>query len=128
MKTAIYYFSISLLITHEIDAVGSAEWQLLYILRSLPETTAFSFFVLAHVPLFFVLLWFSHHSNNRIQMRFRFGVSVFLVIHALLHLRLSGNPGYAFSGVLSNSLIYGAGLVGAVHALLSFKKGELQNS
>ncbi len=122
MNTVIYYLGLSLFLTHELDAVRRGEWKLLYVLQSLPDAAAFSWFAAMHVPLFFVVLWFSQHSNDRLRLRFRLVVALSLVIHALLHFRLSDDPLYEFSGWLSNALIYGAGFMGATYGLLAMQE------
>ena len=117
--TYLYYLGVSLLFTHEMDAVLHSEWQLLYVLRNLPDAAAADIFILLHVPLFFVFFWLSHHPTDKIRNIFRLSVSAFLIVHALLHFRLSDAPLYNFHGWLSELLIYGAGLVGFVYIILT---------
>ena len=128
MNTVVYYVGLSFFIAHELDAVRRAEWKLLYVLQNLPNAMASSWFVVIHVPLFFLLLWFSHHSNDRLRLWFRLVVSIFLMIHAVLHLRLSSDPAYEFSGLLSNFLIYGAGIIGAFFTILTIRKRDFDQA
>ena len=116
--TAVYYLGLSLLMTHELDAVRASEWKLLYVLRQLEDAKAFAWFVAIHVPLFFSILWLSHCPNRRVRWWFRAGAAGFLIVHAGLHWRLSADPAYAFAGTLSNVLIYGAGAAGLAFLLL----------
>jgi len=74
MKAPLYYLDVAALITHELDAVRHAEWGLLYLLRDLPQTEAYTTFVGLHVPIVFAILWFSSHSNPRIQSGCRIAV------------------------------------------------------
>ena len=119
--TFIYYLGLSLLFTHELDAVRHAEWQLLYVLRSMSESAAYPLFAALHVPLFFAFFWLGHHANRRVQGIFRALASGFFVIHAALHFRLSGAASYHFEGVLSETLIYGAAAAGLAYLLLAVK-------
>lgn len=120
MPQLVYYLGISLLITHEMDAVMHSEWRLLYVLRDLEESAAFSWFLSFHVPMFFLILWLGHHQNLRIRSFFRIAASLFLIIHAGLHFRLQDHAKYEFDGLVSDTLIFGAGACGLVFLLLSF--------
>lgn len=113
MRTALFHLGLAALFTHELDAVEHSEWRLLYVLRSLPDESAYTAFVALHLPLFAVLLWLCHHPRERLRSAVRQAVAGFLVIHAGLHLRLSGAPEYEFEGPLSNLLIYSAAAFGA---------------
>ncbi len=64
---ALYYIGLACLFTHELDAVTHSEWRLLFGLRDLPDPTAASAFVALHVPLFFLVLWLSHHPSPRLS-------------------------------------------------------------
>ena len=110
---ALYYLGLACLFTHELDAVTHSEWRLLLGLRSLPDPTAASAFVALHVPLFFLVLWLSHHSVGRVRDGTRLVVAAFLVVHAALHFALSASTQNTFHGPLSNSLIIGAAFSGA---------------
>ena len=118
VRTFVYYFAVAALFTHEMDAVIHFEWRLLFHLRELPDVTAAGYFVALHFPLFLAFFYFGHHPNLKIQTRFRAAVSVFLVVHAVLHFRLSDHDLYAFEGLLSNLYIYGAAFFGASYLAL----------
>lgn len=118
MRNIVYYLGLTALFVHEMDAVMAAEWRLLYVLRTLPEATAYTAFLLLHLPMFFLFLWLSHHGNARLRDGFRLLVCGFLVVHAGLHARLADAPLNGFDGVISNALIAGAGLFGAGYLLL----------
>lgn len=100
MPTILYYLGISALFTHELDAVINMEWRLLYHLRTLPDVTASSLFIALHFPFFFLFLFLSHHKATLIKERFRLAVCIFLVVHGILHFRLSNEPLYSFEGFL----------------------------
>lgn len=118
MRDIVYYLGLTALFVHEMDAVMAAEWRLLYVLRTLPEATAYAAFLLLHLPMFFLFLWLSHHGNARLRDGFRLSVCGFLVVHAGLHARLADAPPNGFEGAVSNALIAGAGLFGAAYLLL----------
>jgi hypothetical protein len=112
MQTTFYYLGVALLFTHELDAVMHSEWQLLFGLRSLPDATAYSLFLVLHLPLFFAVLWLSQHPREVVREVTRGVVAAFLVAHAVLHLRLSSSPVYTFHSGLSHFLILSAGASG----------------
>ena len=121
MGTFLYYLGLSAFCTHELDAVRHAEWRLLYVLRDLPDEVAYTVFVAFHLPLFYLFFWLSHHPSPRLRNGFRLGVAAFLVVHGLLHWRLSDAPVYDFAGALSNGLILLAAASGAAYLALSLR-------
>ena len=112
-RVALYYLALACLFTHELDAITHSEWRLLFGLRDLPDPTAASAFVAFHVPLFFLVLWLSHHPSPRLSSVTKLVVAAFLIVHSVLHFALSSSPQYSFEGSLSNSLIFGAAVFGA---------------
>lgn len=117
---ALYVLGLAALFTHELDAVRHAEWRLLYVLRELSEAAAYPAFLLAHLPLFAGVLWLGFHRNARLRRGFRLVAAGFLVVHAALHLRLSGRPEYGFDGPVSSGLIFAAAGCGAAYLVLAF--------
>lgn len=115
MAVAFYHLGLACLFTHELDAVTHSEWRLMLLLRSLPDDTAAPVFVALHVPLFFGILWLSHHPRASVREPTRLVVAAFLAIHAVLHFSLSSNPLYGFHGTLSRSLILSAAACGIVY-------------
>lgn len=117
MNAALYYLGLACLFTHELDAVTHSEWRLLFFLRSMPDAAASTFFVALHVPLFFGILWLSHHVRETVRHRARMVVAAFLFVHMVIHFSLSSTPEYEFHGVLSRALILSAGACGAAYLL-----------
>ena len=115
MKNSWFLLGLGFIASHELDAVTQHEWRLLYVLRSLPEAVAANSFVALHVPLFALLVWLTHHPMPRLRDGSRMALMVFLIIHVGLHLRLSGHALYTFHSLLSQLLIFGAGLCGALY-------------
>ena len=121
MAMVLYYVGLACLLTHELDAVTHSEWRLLFFLRDLPDATASPVFVAAHVPLFFLILWLSHHSREVIRRTTRIVVAGFFVFHAVLHFSLESDPANEFHGALSRTLIAGAALFGAAYLAATWR-------
>ena len=114
---ATFLLGISLLFTHELDAMTHNEWRVLPLTHWLEPAVGRVVFVVLHVPVFALVLgWLTSRLPERV-VRGQFWVSVFLVVHAGLHVAFSGQPHYTFEGMLSNTLIFGAALFGAIYLL-----------
>ncbi len=106
---------ISLLLTHELDAMTHSEWRVLPLTSWLPPETGRTVFVVLHVPIFAVMLgWLASRVPRRVQIA-QFWIAAFLVIHAMLHMAFSDHPEYTFQGLLSNTLIFGSAACGATY-------------
>ncbi|MEM6810446.1 MAG: DUF6713 family protein [Pseudomonadota bacterium] len=127
MKNAIFYLGLALLFTHELDAMPNHEWRVLPLLRLLEDSVGQFVFVIAHVPLFAIIIGLVASLNMRRRRNSRTVVSAFLVAHTLLHWLFSDHPHYHFDSILSSVLIVGAGLCGAVFLVLEWA-GEDSNS
>ncbi|MEE4217320.1 MAG: DUF6713 family protein [Xanthomonadales bacterium] len=121
MKNVIFYLGLGTLFTHELDAVSHHEWRLMPILQSLPESVGMNTFILLHIPLFAVLVALVASTNMQLRERSRLGVSIFLVIHALLHLWFRNDLRYEFASTMSDILIFGGALLGAAYLAISYK-------
>ena len=117
MQTLVFYAGLAILLAHELDAMSQSEWQLLFILRKLPDDTAKTLFVLLHIPLTIFLLWLTHHHTLLIQQWARSATMLFLIVHTALHARLSQHPKNTFHSLLSTGLIYGGGMIGTLYCL-----------
>ena len=115
MQTLFYNLGISLLFTHELDAMLREEWNLLIGLKSLPQEQAVWWFIYLHVPIFSAVLYFGNSTNKEVKNLFRLGVCGFLPIHGALHFALSGRENYHFHHPLSELLIYGAAMFGILY-------------
>jgi hypothetical protein len=126
MKPANVLFTLMLatLFTHELDAVTHSEWRLLYILRSLPDEQARTWFVAIHVPLFGALMAVSYHAKAALQRGCRIGMALFCIVHALLHIRLRDDPFYTFHSPLSWGLILCAAALGLLYQLMTWRSHE----
>jgi hypothetical protein len=115
LVTFSFYLGLGFLFSHELDAMVQSEWRLLYVLRSLPDQTAMPIFIWLHVPLFGAIAWLTHHSKPQIQGGSRHVFCAFLLVHAVLHYRLSSDPLSTFNSALSLTLIHGGAICGAVY-------------
>jgi len=120
MKSIIFYIGMGALFTHELDALNNHEWRLLPFMGWLSDEGGEIVFILIHIPLFAILIALVASRNNKIRVRSRFGISTFLIIHALLHLAFVGNTSYEFTSGLSSILIFGGAILGALYLLLDF--------
>lgn len=112
---ATFLIGVSLLFTHELDAMTHSEWLVLPLTSWLEPEIGRVIFVSMHVPIFALVLgWLSSRVPGRV-IAAQLWVSVFLVMHAVLHLAFSNQPAYTFDGVLSNSLIFGSAICGATY-------------
>lgn len=105
---------LSLILTHELDAVRCAEWRIFPGLALLDDSTGYVLFTALHVPLFMALLW---ALFGGLGAGFAAGFSAFLVVHAGLHLLFLRHPQNRFTSPLSWALIGGAGVCGALYLL-----------
>jgi hypothetical protein len=118
MKAWVFYLGLGALLTHEMDAMTHSEWRVLPVTRWLADDLGRDAFVVAHVPLYALVLGLVASLHPATRYRSRFWVSVFLMVHAVLHGLFSSDPAYTFAGALSNTLIYGAAVLGGLYLVL----------
>jgi len=121
MNNLFFYLGLGTLFTHELDAIGNHEWRVIPILQSLPELVAMNTFILLHIPLYAVLVALVANTNVQLRERSRLGVSIFLIVHALLHLWFRNDVSYEFTSTMSNILIFGGAIFGALYLAISYK-------
>ena len=117
----LFWLGLSLLLCHELDAVMQHEWRVLPFTSWMPDGPGYVAFVLLHVPLFALPLWGAASLLPVTRWRTQIGVDAFLVIHSILHTAFSAHPDYTFDNLLSNGLIYGAAVLGALHGALVWR-------
>ena len=122
LKFAAFYLGIGLIFTHELDAMSNNEWLVLPLTSWLPNSTGQFVFVVAHIPLFAVVVGLLASENSAMRARTRFFVAAFLVLHGVLHAAFVAHESYEFESVLSNVLIFGAALCGAIYLALNRTK------
>ena len=114
MKSFAFYLGLALLFTHELDAMPNHEWQVLPLLSNLTDSVGRTTFVVAHIPIFGIVIAYIASLNLKTRSKARDIASGFLIAHALLHFAFSGHSAYEFGSSLSSALIYGAALCGLV--------------
>lgn len=110
-----------MIFTHELDAMLNSEWRVLPLTSWLSDELGKFVFLIAHVPLFAVVVALVSSEREAIRNRSRLFISGFLAIHGLLHAAFSTQPSYEFESAISNILIYGAALCGIAYILLDTK-------
>ena len=121
----LFFTGFAFLACHELDAVMQSEWRLLPILSRLGDDTAYFWFVVLHIPLFALLMWWTGNSSPRTRLRAQLAVDAFLAIHLALHVALRSHPDNTFRSLLSELCIYGAGVAGILHGALLLRAGHL---
>jgi hypothetical protein len=111
----LYILAITLLLTHELDAVARSEWRILPILRAMPEPLAAHAFIVGHVPLFVILGWLATHPDLTVRHATELVISAFCVVHAGLHWLLRNHPANSFGNRTSQILIWSCASAGALN-------------
>ena len=124
MKDLIFYLGVGLLFTHELDAMQNHEWRVLPLTSWLSEEFGRTIFILIHIPLFAVLVGLLSSQNQVIQLRTKFWISAFLVIHGLLHAVFITHERYEFESLLSNVLIFGGAICGMLYLVFDRRNAE----
>lgn len=114
-REVLFAIGLALLLSHELDAVQHAEWQVLPLLHRLDDAAGYVVFVLAHVPLFALMLWALAHRSPAVRRNTRSGLASFMVIHGGLHWAFHEDPHYHFDGWLAHGLVGGAAVFGALY-------------
>ncbi len=117
MKSASFYLGLALLFTHELDSMPNHEWRVLPLLRALPDAAGETVFVIAHIPIFALVIAYVASLNTRTRKLARDIACGFFILHAILHALFSRHADYEFSSLLSASLIYGAAVCGIAYFL-----------
>ena len=120
----LFFTGLAFLLCHELDAVAQAEWRLLPFLSEMNDSDAYVMFVALHVPLLALMLWWTGSTVLRTRRRAQLLVDAFLVIHAGLHTALRFQADYTFHTTLSEACIYGAAVLGLIHAALSIRSAR----
>jgi len=120
MKNPAFYLGLALLFTHELDSMPNHEWRVLPFLGSLSDATGEMTFLIAHIPIFALVIAFVASLNLKTRAMARDIACGFLIVHAFLHYLFSVNPAYEFSSLLSSILIYGAAFCGVIYFIANW--------
>lgn len=113
----VFLTGLSLLLTHEMDAIRCKEWRIFPGLSKLNDKSGRLIFILAHVPILSWLFWQLTGSSNTAMLRT--GIDVFLLIHFGLHLLFLKNKRNEFKDWISWTIITGAGICGGADLIFS---------
>jgi hypothetical protein len=112
-----FYFGLTFIIMHEMDAVRCKEWRIFPGLSFLNDNWGYRVFMLAHIPLFFLLFW--KLSDSDFKEQFIQGLNIFFIIHVGLHLLFLMHKKNEFKDWISWTIISGAGFFGLLDLILS---------
>lgn len=104
-----------------MDAITQQEWLVLPLTSWLEPELGRYVFVLAHIPIFALVIGLLTSLNERYRLRTERVFAAFLVIHAGLHMLFADHPNYFFNKWLSELLIFGAAVFGAAYWLLVWR-------
>ncbi|MEO1353795.1 MAG: DUF6713 family protein [Cyanobacteria bacterium J06635_15] len=127
MKNIAFYLGMGTLFTHELDAMPNHEWRILPLTSWLSDEVGMIAFILMHIPLFAILLALVSSHNEKIRIRSRLGIGIFLIAHGGLHILFMSHRNYEFSSMLSSFLIFGGALLGLVYLLLEYREIQVRH-
>ena len=99
-----------------MDAIRCKEWRIFPGLSLLDKLTGQWVFILAHIPLLFLVFFQLTHNSD--PEGFIIGFEIFLIAHVALHLLFLKHKNNEFNGWFSWVLILGAGLFGLADLLI----------
>jgi hypothetical protein len=106
----LFYIALSVLITHEMDAVRCKEWRIFPGLSLLSDNLGFTIFLLAHIPLFSLLTFYLLNSSNIDSLIYY--LEIFFIVHLVLHLLYIRHPKNEFKDWISWTLIIAPAVLG----------------
>ncbi len=118
----IFYIGLGILFTHELDAMLNHEWRVLPITNWLSDENGKLVFLFLHIPIFSTIVALVASKNEKVMNGTRIGISIFLILHALLHILYMNAEGYEFNALSSNILIFGGAAFGALYLIVDFIK------
>ncbi len=114
MNIDIFTLGLSFILLHELDAMRCHEWRIFPLTSFLPDRTGMMVFIFLHIPLFYWIL-LPKTINN---LSFRYGFSIFLIVHFLLHVGFLWHRKNEFKDWISWTLIIGAAICGLFYLLI----------
>jgi hypothetical protein len=112
----LYLAAVSLMFTHELDAMKRHEWRILPIFRSMTEEAAEAVFIWLHAPLFAAIIALSWLPA---WPMFKTIFAAFCIIHVGLHWLLRNHPANEFDNPSSQALIWLTAAFGALHLVFA---------
>lgn len=119
IRSHLFQLSFAILMAHELDAVRRREWEVLPLTRYLPDPFDFGVFVLAHIPLVWLITALAWSRDAGVRSLTRTIFCAFCVVHVGLHWLFRGDPAYDFNNLFSVAIICAAGAVGLAYLVLT---------
>jgi hypothetical protein len=115
METYVFTLAMSLLLLHEMDAIRLQEWKMFIILKNLHDETAYRIFLLAHLPLYMMVIFVIAIGGELAKIILYYVVDIFLVAHSIIHYGFRKNPDNGFVTTFSQATIYSMGILAVIH-------------
>ncbi|MEM7548703.1 MAG: DUF6713 family protein [Bacteroidota bacterium] len=113
MTIDIFTLGLAFILIHEMDAIRCSEWRIFPATSFMNDKLGMTVFVFLHIPLFYILFLPDVLDNHS----FRYGFSIFLIVHFFLHILLLRHKKNEFRDWISWSLIAGSGICGALYII-----------
>ena len=111
----IFALELTLLFTHEMDAIYKQEWKMFIFFKNMIDEKAYNMFLLAHIPLYCVILILLFSSYIKIGY---YIVDIFLLGHMILHFGFRKHPENKLNGLISKYIINLAGFLAIIHLVV----------
>lgn len=115
----ILWLNLSLLLLHEMDAVRTGEWKMMYGFNRLPEDIASKIFIGLHFFLFITLYYMLEFHPVLLY----WSLCIFGVSHQVLHIAFRKHPSNKMNSIFSGSIILFMAVVsisGILYGLLNY--------
>ncbi len=96
------WINISLFILHEMDAVKTREWKMLFLINRLNDNTGHIIFTALHFVLFIMIFYF---VDSCLIATF-LAVSILLIIHQFMHILFRKHSENRMNNPFSQTLIF----------------------
>jgi len=117
MEHFFFYLGLAFLLIHEMDAIRCEEWKIIPGLSLLNDYWGYRIFIILHIPLFFMPLFIL--SDINLSKNLIFGLSVFFIIHFLLHLLFLKHRNNKFNDWFSWIIISLTGIFGLMNLIIN---------
>ncbi len=115
IRSRLFELSFAMLMAHELDAVRRQEWRVLPVTRYLPYPFDVGVFILAHVPLIWLVTALAWSADARTRSQTRTIFCAFCVVHVGLHWLYRADPAYDFNNPFSVAIIGATGAAGLAY-------------
>ena len=113
MSIDVFTLGMTFILMHEMDAIRCHEWRIFPLTSFLNDKLGMQVFIMLHIPLFYFCLKPQVYDSES----FRFGFSIFLIIHLIAHLFFLMHKKNEFKDWISWSLIVGAAVCGLIYLI-----------